>query len=148
VGVFNVLKYTVYGIVFFFISLSFVYAEATELRNVMPNSWQKVMRLPPAEEAAFLQANKAIEDTIKTEFKFNTHFRYPPRTLEHTLVYQQMAGSDEFYRMVLTYEQEPDFISGRTSFVGAQECLSPFALPFKPRYPWAHFSETKNQEVA
>jgi hypothetical protein len=97
--------------------LAQLFAEAPELRHVMPNSWKKVTRLLPAEETAFLQANKAIEDAIKMEFKFDLHFSYPPHTLEHTLVYQQTAGNDEFYRMVLTYEQEPDFISGRTSFV-------------------------------
>jgi hypothetical protein len=98
--------------------LALVYAEAPELRYVMPNSWRKVTRLTPAEETAFLQENRAIEDAVKTKIKHSLWF-HDLDILEHTLVYKQTAGTDEFYRMILVHEQEPDFTSGLVSFVQA-----------------------------
>jgi hypothetical protein len=99
--------------------LALMYAEAPELRYVIPNRWRKVTRLSPVEETAFLQANRAIEDTIKTKTGFNSRFVHPSDTLDHTLVYKQTAGIDEFYRMILAHEQEPDFMSaGQVLFRG------------------------------
>ena len=37
------------------ISTTMLYAEAPELKNMMPNSWQKVTRLTEQEEAEFLR---------------------------------------------------------------------------------------------
>ena len=41
-------------VLFLITSATMLYAEAPELKNMMPNSWQKVTRLTEQEEAEFL----------------------------------------------------------------------------------------------
>ena len=42
-------------VLFLITSVTMLYAEAPELKNMMPNSWQKVTRLTEQEEAEFLR---------------------------------------------------------------------------------------------
>ena len=42
-------------VLFLITSATMLYAEAPELKNMMPNSWQKVTRLTEQEEAEFLR---------------------------------------------------------------------------------------------
>ena len=100
-----------------FIFAMAVYAEAPDMRNVMPNSWRKITRLPAAAEAAFLQTNRAIVDKVQTEFEYEEWFgRQEKSSLEYTRVYRQAAGTDEFYRLVFTHERDTDFMTGQISF--------------------------------
>ncbi|MDR1909749.1 MAG: hypothetical protein LBQ35_07540 [Spirochaetaceae bacterium] len=39
------------------LALPALHGEAPELRTVIPNSWRRITRLPPEEEAAFLRDN-------------------------------------------------------------------------------------------
>jgi hypothetical protein len=91
-----------------------VHAEAPELRNVMPNSWKKVTRLARGEEERFLQENKELVEKIK-ELTSDMHpGRYT--VFEHYLVYEQIVGTDTFYRILCTDNDNPRFSSSSVRF--------------------------------
>jgi hypothetical protein len=89
----------------FFISMSFLYAEAPELRNVMPNSWRKVTRLSDSEETEFIQNNsdvvrKILEVTPYPISSPDASLNIADAIEENTRVYRQEAGGHVFYRLI------------------------------------------------
>jgi hypothetical protein len=81
-----------------------LYAEAPELRNVMPNSWRKLTRLSANEEAAFIQDNMPILDTmfdITTEEISFSEFTRETLAGQDARVYAEQAGRDRFYRIII-----------------------------------------------
>jgi hypothetical protein len=89
----------------FFISLSLLYAEAPELRTVMPNSWRKVTRLSENEEAEFIQDNsnelrKIAEVTELSILPSSASFNRADMIEKHTWVYRQETKGHIFYRLI------------------------------------------------
>jgi hypothetical protein len=106
-------------IICIFISLCIpLFAEAPELRKVMPNSWQKIDRLPAGEETAFLNESRAIITQIHRLFDNKGLNHYP--SPNYLFVYKQLAGNDIFYRILCTDIAKPDFLSNSTQFI---QCL-------------------------
>jgi hypothetical protein len=91
-----------------------VYAEAPELRTVMPNSWRKVTRLEQEEERQFLRENKVLLEKVLVEgrriYKNDVFFVIHSNNLNRiTRVYREQAGEDTFYRLVTANSETPDF---------------------------------------
>jgi hypothetical protein len=84
------------------------------LRNVMPNSWHRLERLTEAEEQAFVIENinvlLHIEQTIEQA-------SYNIGTPGYFSVYRQQVGIDTFYRVLVTEDSNPDFMSRSIRFV-------------------------------
>jgi hypothetical protein len=99
-------------ITLFFASILPLHAEAPELRNVMPNSWKKLIRLSPEE----IEDNKSLlkETGEIVLYKRNVgSINFAP---DYFFVYKQSAGTDWFYRIIYTDSPVPNFMSSATSF--------------------------------
>jgi hypothetical protein len=95
-----------------------LYAEAPELRNVMPNSWREVTRLSAEEEGRFIAENGNIIEQIKDDIlngDGSSNNRYPDPS--YFFIYKQTVGTDNFYRIISTDIEHPDFFSPDISFV-------------------------------
>ena len=60
------------SLIFLFTIIGTLYAEAPELKNMMPNSWQKLTRLEAEEEKEFLKQESILAEIIalqKSEFE-------------------------------------------------------------------------------
>jgi hypothetical protein len=90
-----------------------LHSEAPELKNVIPNSWQKVTRLTAEEEQEFVQENKSILQEIE-EFSEDDNILFENGF--HYVMYQEIVGEDIFYRVLCTENDEPDFLSPEISF--------------------------------
>ncbi len=81
-------------------------AEAPELRNVMPNSWQKVERVRGEEEQRVIAENDSdIREIIgKIRPMDNVDKKLDNTDVDnlHIKVYKQQIGSDVFYRFFVT----------------------------------------------
>jgi len=78
------------------------------LRNVMPNSWHRLERLTEDEEQDFVRDN--IDALLEIE---------RPRTRSsdwHYSIHRQQIGTSMFYRILVTSETSPDFMSRSISF--------------------------------
>jgi len=103
-------------IVIFTISVLGLYAEAPELRNVMPNSWRKITRLTAAEVQAFVRENSAFFAETKDYILYEALDRGYDRDYEHYSIYKQQVGTDTFYRVLWTQNEKPDFLSPNINF--------------------------------
>jgi hypothetical protein len=79
------------------------------LRNVMPNSWRKLSRLTETEEQAFIRENAEVLLEIERPIRNRNIHRYYS-------IYRQYVGIDTFYRILLTADNNPDFMSRAISF--------------------------------
>ena len=79
------------------------------LRNVMPNSWHKLLRLTETEEQAFIRENAEVLLEIERPIRNRNIHRYYS-------IYRQYVGIDTFYRILLTADNNPDFMSRAISF--------------------------------
>jgi hypothetical protein len=119
-------------IVIFTISVLGLYAEAPELRNVMPNSWRKVTKLTAAEEQAFALENSALFEEIKDFILYIVPDRGDSRKYEHYSIYKQQVGTDTFYRILWTESVRSDFLSPNIYFIqfliyqGIKICATPY----------------------
>jgi hypothetical protein len=104
-----------------------LYAQAPELRNVMPNSWKKLTKLPVVEEAEFLKENSSLVRLLFKEFHMDSGYvtKKGPGgyiesvRLEYPVMYRQRVGLDEFYRILFSPEVKPDFMSEDIMFAQA-----------------------------
>ena len=83
-------------------------ASAPELRNMMPNSWEKLTRLTEPEEKEFLsrqQVKSDIED-IKSG-----SWGAPKYTIKEKRVYKEKANNVEFYRVLACNQNMADFLN-------------------------------------
>ena len=77
-------------------SVTALYAEAPELKNMMPNSWQKVTRLTEQEEAEFFR-----KLDLRKHFGDGDYVDYKYRILDtHTQIYREKYDSLEIYRLL------------------------------------------------
>jgi hypothetical protein len=101
-------------------------AEAPELKNVMPNSWQKITRLPISEERVFLADNDTLIETmlraasdsifISETFNRETYARQDVR------VYRERAGDDIFYRIIIAEDERADYDGWNKRFMQGLVC--------------------------
>jgi hypothetical protein len=104
-------------IVIFTISVLGLYAEAPELRNVMPNSWRKVTKLTANEEQAFVRENSAFFAKTKGIIKLDLFgTEKDVSKYKNCSIYKQQVGTDTFYRVLWTENEKPDFLSPNISF--------------------------------
>jgi hypothetical protein len=88
-----------------------LYAEAPELRNVMPNSWRKVTRLTAEEERQFMAENGDAMARLRVNLAgINTGFDLRPG-LDYIFMCKQQIGTEIFYRLLCTDHENPDFLS-------------------------------------
>jgi hypothetical protein len=89
------------------------------LRNVMPHTWRKLSRLTETEEQAFIWQNVTalarIAETMRNEdlgWNWTNIGRF-----EYYAIYRQHIGTDTFYRILVTADSSPDFLSQAICFV-------------------------------
>jgi hypothetical protein len=97
-----------------FCAAATAFAEAPELRYVMPNSWRKATRLPPEEEKTFLQNNRELLERIAAETHrtipvFEYVFSIKDVIYTTSRVYREQAGEDIFYRLLTVNPAASDF---------------------------------------
>jgi hypothetical protein len=100
------------------ITAAAAFAEAPELRNVMPNSWQNLTRLTAEAERNFFTENAQLMDTIAQYFRMYPDSLFGKIAL-HRKVYKEIAGSDIFYRIIFTETATPQFDNWGHQFVQA-----------------------------
>jgi len=95
-----------------------LYAEAPELRNVMPNSWRKVTKLTVNEERRFINENKVLFDMMKTVLTdSNERANNALPDPNFFFIYMQTTGNDIFFRIICTDIETPQFLSPQVCFV-------------------------------
>ena len=83
-------------VLFLITSVTMLYAEAPELKNMMPNNWQKVTRLTEQEEAEFLR-----KLDLRKHFGDGDYVDYKYRILDtYTQIYREKYNSLEIYRVL------------------------------------------------
>jgi hypothetical protein len=106
-------------IIFFICFIGFItglYAEAPELRNVMPNSWRKVTKLTAVEEQAFRRENSALFSEMKEWMEDDDLGWRDNNKLEFYFIYRQIVGKEVFYRVLCTNSSNPQFNSSSIRF--------------------------------
>jgi hypothetical protein len=105
-------------LVIFTISVLGLYAEAPELRNVMPNNWRKVTKLTANEERAFVRENRTVFAETKEVLIHDLYFtEQDVSEYKHYSIYKQQVGTDTFYRVLWTENGKPDFLSPHINFL-------------------------------
>lgn len=94
-------------LVSFTIIASTLHAQAPELRNMMPNSWQKLSRLGAEEEREFLAQQKVVSDV--EQFKSDS-WGSPEYVIQEKRVYKETANNIEFYRVLVCNQNMSDFL--------------------------------------
>lgn len=88
-------------VLFLITSATMLYAEAPELKNMMPNSWQKVTRLTEQEEAEFLSKVDLREYFSDSNYAY---YKQGSVLLEkekvYTRIYREKCNSLEIYRVL------------------------------------------------
>ena len=88
-------------VLFLITSVTMLYAEAPELKNMMPNSWQKVTRLTEQEEAEFLS-----KVDLREYFREDDYAYYKQGSVllgkekVYTRIYREKCNSLEIYRVL------------------------------------------------
>jgi hypothetical protein len=83
------------------LSFEHAYTGAPELRNVMPNSWQRLNRLTEEAERIFFEENTALMDTITKHLRGIIQPYYEER-IWYVRVYEERAGFDIFFRILFS----------------------------------------------
>ena len=83
------------------------FSQAPELKNMMPNSWEKLARLSEQEEKEFLNQQQVINDieNIKSE-----SWAAPEYIINEKRVYKEIANNVEFYRVLTCNYDMTDFL--------------------------------------
>lgn len=83
------------------------FAEAPELKNMMPNSWQKLTRLSEQEEKDFF-TNK----NVKEDLSYRQNYYNGKKNKEIDIkIYYEKCGSILFYRVLYCNENLNDFFN-------------------------------------
>lgn len=91
---------------FFLCLLQTLFAQAPELKNIMPNSWDKLTRLSEQEEKEFLNLSQVKNDIENVESRVcgNTQF-----DIKEVRVYKETANNIVFYRVLACNQNMDDF---------------------------------------
>lgn len=82
-----------------------------KLRNVLPNSWRKLTALTEVERQAFIQENSTVFSQIEMRMRNNDLDWFDGSRFEHYFIFRQQVGKDTFYRVLVTADSNPDFLS-------------------------------------
>ena len=84
------------------------FSQAPELKNMMPNSWEKLTRLSEQEEIDFFNQQQVINDieNIKSE-----SWAAPEYIINEKRVYKEIANNVEFYRVLTCNYDMTDFLN-------------------------------------
>ena len=93
-----------------------IYAEAPELRNVMPNSWRKATKLTVNEERVFARESEAAFAKMRKSLQDFDLGWGDDRKYEYYTIYKQEVGTDTFYRVLWTDSNRPNFLSPNIRF--------------------------------
>ena len=97
------------------------FAEAPELKNMMPNSWKKLKRLSEAEERAFLQ-----NETVRSESQkwIEEEFSRKKYNKVNIRVYSEIDSGLEFYRVLICNDDFRNFLNTeyRNTTMTQEEC--------------------------
>ena len=83
-------------------------AAAPELRNMMPNSWEKLARLTAEEEKGFLSQQQVKSDIEGIKSR---SWGAPKYTIKEKRVYKEKANNVEFYRVLACNQNMADFLN-------------------------------------
>ncbi|MBP3607131.1 MAG: hypothetical protein J6J11_02265 [Treponema sp.] len=83
-----------------------LHAQAPELKNMMPNSWQKLTRLSEEEEKEFLAKEEVISDI--DQFKSDS-WASPEYIIQEKRVYKEIVNNIEFFRVFVCNQNMNDF---------------------------------------
>ena len=83
-------------------------ASAPELRNMMPNSWEKLTRLTEPEEKEFLSRQQVKSDIEGIK---SGSWGAPKYTIKEKRVYKEKANNVEFYRVLACNQNMADFLN-------------------------------------
>ena len=83
-------------------------AAAPELRNMMPNSWEKLTRLTAEEEKGFLSQQQVKSDIEGIKSR---SWGAPKYTIKEKRVYKEKANNVEFYRVLACNQNMADFLN-------------------------------------
>ena len=75
------------------------FSQAPELKNIMPNSYQKLTRLSEAEERAFMEREEAIKAVSAID---NYHIKQKPLSELHYQVFAETDCGLQFYRLLVS----------------------------------------------
>ena len=89
------------------IMASTLQAQAPELKNMMPNSWQKLSRLEAEEENEFLAQQKVNSDI--EQFKSDS-WGSPEYVIQERRVYKETVNNIDFYRVLVCNQNMSDFL--------------------------------------
>ncbi len=89
------------------IMASTLQAQAPELKNMMPNSWQKLSRLEAEEEKEFLAQQKVNSDI--EQFKSDS-WGSPEYVIQEKRVYKETVNNIDFYRVLVCNQNMSDFL--------------------------------------
>jgi len=84
----------------------YAYTGATELKNVMPNSWQNLKRLTEESEEIFFAENAELMEMLEKEIPNAT---FSDKEFSKKRVYEEEVGFDIFYRIIFTQTDTPEF---------------------------------------
>ena len=88
-------------VLFLITSITMLYAEAPELKNMMPNSWQKVTRLSEQEEAEFLRKIDLKEYFSSVDYAYLAYGSVlMDKEKVYTQIYREKCNSLEIYRVL------------------------------------------------
>lgn len=85
----------VIAILFCFLQASF--AQSPELKNMIPNSWEKLNRLSEQEEKSFIADKNVQEEIIKIRKRMDFDLKSPKEDIR---VYQETVNNIIFYRLL------------------------------------------------
>ncbi|MDR2836166.1 MAG: hypothetical protein LBV69_08255 [Bacteroidales bacterium] len=112
------IKTLVFTVAFLLISFS-LFAEAQELKSVMPNSWQNIVKLTKDEEQKFLLSNKSIIDMRIMDLQKNKNIFNSDHSLNQIIniqIYQEIVGNEIFYRVIFSNSEDIDYASRDCKF--------------------------------
>ena len=95
-------------LILLFTIIGSLYAEAPELKNMMPNSWQKLTRLEAEEEKEFLDQQLVISDI--EQFKSDS-WASPEYIIQEKRVYKEIVNNIEFFRVLVCNQNMNDFFA-------------------------------------
>ena len=87
-----------------------LHAQAPELKNMMPNSWQKLTRLSEEEEKEFLAKEEVISDI--EQFKSDS-WASPEYIIQEKRVYKEIVNNIEFFRVLVCNQNMNDFFDSK-----------------------------------
>ncbi len=95
---------SIFTVLFCILQLS--YTEAPELKNMMPNSWQKLTRFSIQEESDFLKKQQVMHDIENVK---SDSWASPEYIIAEKRVYKEIVNNIEFYRVLTCNQRMTEF---------------------------------------